>query len=117
MPEVLSCASLNKVKINKDTWLSSVVQLVLQAIPSHHLLCAIYTPCKYQVSATGPRVLTLCVAPAHDSVSADITLPICLSLQKQQKVVVHHQITRSFSLVRFFLWSPNKCSLTTHACH
>jgi hypothetical protein len=56
---------------------------------------------KYRVSFMGP-------ASVHVSVSADITLAISLSPHKQQESTAHHQ---KF-LVRFSLWSPDKCSST-----
>ena len=60
-----------------------------------------YNPSKFHMSS-------MSLASACASVSADITLPISLSLQKHQEAVAHHQ-----KVFGAFLWSPNKCSSTT----
>lgn len=92
-PEVL-CASLNEVKISRD-------QQSLQA-RSHCPLDPIYTPSKHHVSSNGFCFSTwVCLSKTpHETVSADITLPIGLSLQKLQEA------TRTSPEV--FLWSPDK---------
>jgi hypothetical protein len=59
---------------------------------------------------------SMCLTSALVSVSADITLPISLSVQKQQEVAAHHQKFVVFFLfcfvLSFFGSFPDKCSST-----
>ena len=52
----------------------------------HSYLSSLQTSCVLHGSC-----LTTCLASAHESISADITLPISLSLTKQQEATAHHQ--------------------------
>ena len=84
--EVLCHASLNEAKISEDVRPTSIAQLAVPASQALSLsLCGVlFIPSKHHVSSTG-------LASACESVSADITLPISLSPQKQQETAAHHQ--------------------------
>jgi hypothetical protein len=75
------CASL-KLKISKDSRPRSIAELALPARSPCSLLSPIYTPTKHHLSSTGPHHVK--------SVSADITLPTGLSMQKQQEASAYY---------------------------
>jgi hypothetical protein len=89
--EVLSCASLNKVKISKDSRPSSVVKLALQASLSHSSSSPIYPPSKHHVPSTG--LVLWCVLPQHvESVLAKLHMSLS-------------QLTSFCQFHLHFLWS------------
>jgi hypothetical protein len=75
------------------TWDHEVFSEASKHSSSHSSLSLIYTPTKHHVSSTGHHLscLSLCLASAGESVSADISLPISSSLLKWQEAAVYHQ--------------------------
>ena len=85
-------------------------QLRLQARPSHSPLSPIHTPSKHWVSSTG-------LASAHESVSADIILPIVPSLRKQQEAAsTPPEVFVPFSIYSQYKWSSTPQCKGTSTC-
>jgi hypothetical protein len=96
-------------KISEDLRPTSI-QLCKQAKPSLKLFSQSTESYLYtlQTSHVLPHPVS-CLSPwvwlsktPHESVSADVTLPISPNPQKQQEAAAHHKF-----LVHFSLWSPN----------
>jgi hypothetical protein len=132
--EVLHCAFLIKVKVSED---ERPTRFAWLAVPASHVQPPSLSVQTYLYSLKTSHgfhksCLTTCLASAcesvlaklHESVSADITLPISLSPWKWQEAAAHHQffvvvvvVVLLFCfvfvfLVRFSLWSPDKWSST-----
>jgi hypothetical protein len=85
--EVLSCASLNQVKISEDVRPRSIAKLTMQANPHHCPLGPIYTPFKHHMPSHRSYLTTwVCLSKTpRESISAYITLPIRVSSWNQQE--------------------------------